>query len=125
MPPRRVAVALLAVETVAGAAWWLLLLARPDLGSAFLPEGVPADLIRTFVAADLAFYVLLPAAAALGIASERRWATPVLWLHAGGVVYAALWGWGTWAVTGDGLAGAALMTPPAVVVPWLAWRLSR
>jgi len=122
---RRVAVLLLAAESLLGLAWWIALLVRDDLGSVFLPPGVDPSLVRTFVVADFAFYVAAPVAAALGLARDRRWALPVLWLHAGGALYAALWGWGLVLVTGSGLLGAALMTPSAVVLPLLAARLSR
>ncbi len=116
----RVAVALLLVEALLGAAWWTLLVARPDAGDVVLPRGVDASLIRTFAAADLAFYVVAPAATAWGIVRERPWARALAWLHAGGLGYAALWGWGTFATTGDLLLGAALMTPPALVAAWIA-----
>jgi len=127
VPPslRRAAVLLLAAEALLGLAWFAALLVREDLGSVFLPPGVDPSLILTFVAADFAFYVAAPVAAAAGLTRERRWALPVLWLHAGGALYAALWGWGLVLVTGSGLIGAALMTPPAVVLPVLAARLSR
>lgn len=121
---QRVAVVALAAEAALGLAWWIALLLRDDLGSVFLPPEVDPSLVRTFVVADAGFYVALPVAAAAGLARGRRWALPVLWLHAGGALYAALWGWGLVAVTGHGLLGAALMTPPAVVLPGLAARLS-
>ena len=125
VPLRRAAVVFLAVETLLGLAWWIALIARPDLGSVFLPAGVEPSLVRTFVEADFACYVAAPAAAAVGLHRGRRWAIPVLWLHGGGALYAALWGWGLVLFTGTGVLGAALMTPPALLVPLLAARLSR
>lgn len=120
MTLRRAAVLVLAAESALGLAWWAALLVRDDLGSVFLPPGVDPALVRTFALADLACYVAAPVAAAVGLARDRRWALPVLWLHAGGALYAALWGWGLVLVTGHGLLGAALMTPSAVVLPVLA-----
>ena len=125
MTVHRLAVLLLSLEAVLGLVWTLLITSRPDLGSAFLPKSVPADLVQTFLVADLAFYVALPAAAAIGLRRGRQWAPAVLWTHIGGVAYAALWGWGSVLVTGDGLVGAALMTPSAVVLPCVAARLGR
>jgi hypothetical protein len=120
----RTATALLAIAAAGGLVWWVLLLADPSLGAAFLPAGVPPEMIRTFVLADLVCFVLLPAAAAWGIARSRPWARAALLLYCGAALYAALWGWGTVLTTGEGLRGAALMTPPAVVFPVLAARLA-
>lgn len=123
MNTRRAAVVLLAISAAAGLAWWAALLARPDLGAVFLPRSVPQDVIRTFALADFVVYFAFPAAAAAGLRRDARWAVPVLWLYSGGALYAALWGWGTVLATGEGLLGAALMTPPAVLMPWLGAKL--
>ncbi|MCE9638071.1 MAG: hypothetical protein K8T90_20410 [Planctomycetes bacterium] len=125
MTVRPLAVLLLSLEAALGLVWTCVITSRPDLGSAFLPKSVPADLVRTFILADLVFYAALPAAAAFGLRRGRPWASAVLWTHIGGVAYAALLGWGTVLVTGDGLVGAALMTPSAAVLPWIAVRLGR
>lgn len=124
MTLRGAAAALLAAAAVLGLAWWIALLVRDDLGALFLPPGADPALVRTFVLADLVFYVLVPAAAAAGLVRRRAWALPALWLHAGAASYAALWAWGLVATTGHGLAAAALLSPSAVVFPWLAARLA-
>lgn len=121
----RLAVVLHVVAAAVGAAWWVLLLVRPELGAAFLPPDVPPRMIRTFLAADLAFYAVAPAVAAYGFARGRPWARGLLAAECGAWGYAALWGWGAWLVTGAGALGAVAMTPSAVVFPWLAWRLRR
>lgn len=113
------------LQCVGGLVWFVCLLAIPDIGTWFLPSEVDPDLIHTFLAADLVFFALLPGLAAVGLRRTARWAWPTLWMHVGGIVYAALWGWGLYAQTGDGVLGAALMTPGAVVIPALAWRASR
>jgi hypothetical protein len=119
----RAAPVLLAIAAAGGLASWVLLLVDPSLGAAFLPAGVPPALIRTFVLADLVCFVILPAAAAWGFARSRTWASGALLLYCGAAIYAALWGWGTVLTTGEGLAGALLMTPSAVVFPVLARKL--
>ena len=114
-PPRRAAALLLAAEALLGLAWTVALVLREDLGSAFLPPDVPPRLIRTFLAADAVFYVVLPAAAAAGFARGAPWARATLLLHAGAVSYAFLWGLGLLVVTGHGAAGTALMAGPVVL----------
>ena len=121
---RRLTIGILAAEGLLGLAWTALLLAEPDAGSWFLPEGIDPGLIRTFLIADVVFFALLPLTAALGLRRRAKWALAALWTHAGGIGYAALWGWGLVAVTGDGLLGALLMTPGAIVVPVLACRVA-
>lgn len=120
----RAATVLLAIAAAGGLVSWVLLLADPSLGAAFLPAGVPPSMIRTFVLADLVCFVILPAAAAWGVARSHPWARGALLLFCGAAVYASLWGWGTVLTTGEGLAGALLMTPSAIVFPLLAWRLA-
>lgn len=119
----RATAVLLAIAAAGGLASWVLLLVDPSLGAAFLPVGVPPTLIRTFVLADLVCFVILPAAAAWGVARARPWGGGALLLFCGAAIYAALWGWGTVLTTGEGLAGAFLMTPSAVVFPVLARKL--
>lgn len=119
----RLATVLLSIAAAGGLVSWVLLLADPSLGAAFLPANVPPAMIRTFVLADLVGFVLLPAAAAWGLARSRNWARSALLLHCGAAIYAALWGWGTVLTTGEGLAGALILTPPAVVFPVLARKL--
>lgn len=111
----------LLLQSLGGLVWFVCLLTIPDIGAWFLPAEVDPRLIDTFLAADLVFFALLPGLAAIGLRRRARWAWPVLWMHAGGIVYAALWAWGLYVQTGDGLLGAVLMTPGALVIPTLAW----
>jgi hypothetical protein len=121
MNVRSAAVIVLALEGVAGLSWVALLFVMPGLGSIFLPDDIPPDLIRTFTVADLAFFGVIPLSVALGLRRDWRWAWPLLCVHAGGVLYAALWAWGLVATRGEGWLGAVLMTPPAIVLPLLAY----
>ena len=122
---RRIAIGILAVEGVLGLAWLALLATVPAAGRWFLPEHLDPALLRTLAVADIVFFAAAPLACAFGLARRARWAQPVLWAHAGGIVYAALWGWGLVVVTGAGWAGALLMTPGALVIPLLARALGR
>ena len=119
---RRLCAAFLVVEALVAAGIWVLMWLDPSRGAWFLPPDVPPGLIRTFAVADVALFVVAPLAAGHAVFRRRAWARAALWFHAGGVVYAALWaGWQT-ATTGAGAAGLALLVPPAVLVPWFAWR---
>ena len=115
--------AFLVAEAVVTAALWVLLWLDPSRGSWFLPPDVSPELIRLFVVADVALFVVAPLAAGHAVFHRLGWARSALWFHAGGAVYAALWGAWQTATTGAGGVGLALMLPPAVLVPWFAWRL--
>jgi len=114
---------LLVAEALVAAGIWVLLWIDPARGAWFLPPDVRPELIRTFVVADVALFVVAPLAAGHAVFHRLGWARPALWFHAGGVVYAALWAAWQTATTGAGAAGLALMVPAAVLVPWFAWRL--
>lgn len=113
----------LVVEALVAAGIWVLLWLDPARGGWFLPPDVRPELIRTFVVADVALFVVAPLAAGHAVFHRLRWARAALWFHAGGVVYAALWAAWQTATTGAGAAGLALLVPPALLVPWFAWRL--
>ena len=112
----------LVVEAFVAAGVWLLMWLDPARGAWFLPPDVPPGLIQTFLVADVAFFVVLPLAAGHAVFHRLPWARVALWFHAGGVVYAALWAAWQTITTGAGAAGLALLAPPALIVPWLAWR---
>jgi hypothetical protein len=113
----------LVAEAVVALAIWVLMLLDPSRGAWFLPPDVPPELIRTFMVADLALFVAAPLAAGHAVFHRLTWARPALWFHAGAVVYAALWTAWQLAITGSGGAGLALLLPPALLVPWFAWKL--
>lgn len=117
MSLRAAAVLFLLLEGVLGGVWCALLVLRTaDVESWFLPPGLGDGALRTFVVADVVVFFVLPLVTALGLHRGRRSAHTLLAFHAGGVAYAAAWGWGAGAVTGGGWLGASLMTLPAVVL---------
>jgi hypothetical protein len=116
------AFALVAEALVAGVLWGLMWL-DPSRGAWFLPPEVPPDLINTFLVADVTLFVVAPLAAGHAVFHRLPWARAALWFHAGGVAYAALWAAWQTITTGAGVVGLALLVPPALFVPWLAWRL--
>jgi hypothetical protein len=116
-------VRLLAAEAALGTIAVALLVARPDLGSIFLPDGTDPALVRTFAAADLVAYVGSPAAAAWGLERDRPWARGALWFHVGAAAYATLWAWGAVVVAGASIAGGLVTALPAALFAALALRL--
>ncbi len=124
MTARRFGVLFLWAQALGGAAWWAALLLRPESRAYFKAAGAPDVTLLAFAPADLLLYVAASAACAAGLSAGTRWAWPLLCAHVGAAAYAALTCWGLVALTGgDGLLGAALMTPSLVVPGWLAWRL--
>ena len=111
----------LVAEALGTLVLWFFLWRDPELASAFLPADVAPELIRTFLVADLVTFVALPLAAGHGVFHRCRWAKPVLWLHAGGVLNVALWaGWQA-VTTGAGLVGGLVLGPLALLALWFAW----
>ncbi len=104
---------------------WALLWRDPTLGAWFLPPDVAPELIWTFVGADMLTFVALPLAAGHGVFHGCRWAGPALWLHAGGVLYAAVLAISLTVATGAGLACTLLSVPVAALAVWFAVWASR
>jgi hypothetical protein len=123
MTARRTGVLFLWAQAAGGAAWWAALLLWPESRTHFKAAGAPDATLLAFGPPDVLLYVVASAACAVGLTSGAPWGWPLLCAHAGAAAYAALYCWGLTAVTGgDGLLGAALMTPSLVVPGWLAWR---
>ncbi len=124
MSLRRLGVCYLLAQAVGAAVWWCVLLASPPARAPFKAAGAPDATLLAFVVADLALFVGTSAACAYGLWAERRWAWPLLCVHAGAAGYAALYCWTLVGFTdGDGLLGAVLMSPSLVVPGLLTWRL--
>jgi predicted DCC family thiol-disulfide oxidoreductase YuxK len=95
----------------------------PSLGAMLLPADVDADLITTFIAVDVLFFVALPLAAAGALVRARPHAYALLCAHAGAAGFAGVWAWTVVATSGAGLEGALLMTPELVALPIALWAL--
>jgi hypothetical protein len=122
-PVRTLAVWFLLLQAIAVAAWWGVILLSPPARQPFLGPGAPDANLLAFFAGDLLFYVGGSLLAAYGLALGRSWAWPVLCVHAGAVVYAALYTLSLPTLSGEGWLGAALMLPSLVVLPILVWQL--
>ncbi len=120
---RRFGIVFLLAQAIGAAIWWCLLIAWPSARVPFKMADAPDATLMAFALADFAFFIGASAASAYGLWAERRWAWPVLCIHAGAAGYAALYCATLTALTGDGLLGAVLMAPSLVVPGFLVWRL--
>ena len=104
--------------------WWGLLLVYPAVRRYFLPVGCPDAALLAFGVGDGLLFVGLSFGCAWGLRRERSWAWPLLCVHAGAAMYAALYCLTLTALArGQALWGAALMLPALTFPPYLAWRL--
>ncbi len=120
----RLAVLFLILQGAGVIIWWLILLISPLARSLFLVQGAPLPTLFAFIGADLLLYAGGSFLAAFGLARKERWAWSALCVHAGAVIYAALYGL-TLPLISDGGAwlGAVMMAPSLVVLPALLWML--
>ena len=123
MTSRVFGIAYLLVHAAAAAAWWAMLLVRPESRLPFMATGAPDSTLLAFGLADGLIFVGASAACGYGFARCRPWAWPLLCVHAGGAGYAALYCWTLFALTGNGWLGAALMSPSLAVPGFLVWKL--
>ena len=122
-PLRLVAATFLTLEANGALAWWIMLSVRPASRALFLPAGAPSGTLLAFVLPDLVLYVGAALAGAWGLLRRRPWGWPMLCVHCGAGCYAALYGLALPIISGGGWAGALLMSPSLLVLPWLVWRL--
>jgi hypothetical protein len=120
---RAPAVWFLTVQGAGVVAWWAALLLFPSARSPFLVPGAPDETLFAFLGADLLLYAGGSFVAAYGLSRRCPWAWPVLCIHAGAVVYAALVGLALPLLSGGAWLGAILMAPSLVLLPILVWRL--
>lgn len=124
MSVRRLGVAFLLAQAVGATLWWSLLLAWPPSRIPFMAREAPDSTLLAFAVADGVLFIGASALAAYGLGMVRPWAWPVLCVHAGAATYAGLYCWTLVALTGgDGLLGAALMSPSSIVPGVLVWLL--
>lgn len=124
MSLRAFAIAYLFAQATGAAGWWFALLAWPESRALFVARGAPDATLLAFVLADVLLYVGLSAACAVGLLKRREWAWPLLCVHTGAAVYAALYCVTLPLLTGgDGWLGAALMSPSLVIPAWLCVKL--
>ena len=124
MSLRRLGVWFLLAQAAGGSLWWCVLLVWPESRAPFLAKGAPDSTLLAFAVADGVLFIGTAGTSAYGFWAGRRWAWPVLCVHAGAAGYAGLYCWALVGLTGgDGLLGAALMSPSLVVPGILIWGL--
>lgn len=111
----------LLVQGIGGLAWWGMLWFWPETRECFLAPGSPDAALLAFAAPDLLLFVGGSLAVAYGLWAGRAWAWPVLCVHAGAAMYAALYCLSLWRLAPQTWWGAALMGPSLVVPALIAW----
>jgi protein-S-isoprenylcysteine O-methyltransferase Ste14 len=91
--------------------FWVVLWLVPGVRTHFVMAGAPDATFMAFVLADAIFLPLVAWAGAWSIWRGTRWTVPLLWLHAGAAVYAALIACGMWVFDRTLWLGAGLMLP--------------
>lgn len=123
-PAAVVSIAHLLIQAAALAAYWAVLFTFPAARAPFIPAGAGDAALLAFAIGDLSIYGGTSAAGAWGAWRRRRWTGPVLWVHAGAAVYAALYAFALAAFDPGRWIGAAMMAPalvaPAVIARWWA-----
>ncbi len=121
---RNAAILYLSLQGSGAIVWWALLLASPAFRRYFLPSGCPDVMLLAFGVADGLLFVGLSFGAAIALIRERSWAWPLLCVHAGAAMYAALYCVTLTLLThGQAIWGTVLMLPALIVPASLAWKL--
>jgi hypothetical protein len=112
---RRAVAAYFTLQGVAVILWWWVLFAVPSAREWFRMSPAPDDTLLAFALPDL--LILAPASLLGAVLVARRYARApaILWLAAGGSVYAALYCVAFALRTDAGWPGAALMLPSALL----------
>jgi len=103
--------------------WWALVLLSPGFRVLFLAPGAPSFTLYAYWLPDFAVIIAGSFAAASGLRRARPWAIPVMWLTAGGLAYATLYGAMTSVLSGGAWAAPALMAPALALTLSFAIRL--
>ena len=121
MPFRHLYSLILISEALLVAAWWGLLLLVPVSRTPFRMKQAPDETLLAFLGPDVVMIVGLALVSAYGIYSHAAWKGTLLCLHAGAIVYATLYCWTLALMTGgEGLLGAIMMLPLAIVAILIA-----
>ena len=124
-PGRRLAIDYLAIQGVAGIAWWIGLVASPTLRDRFTPSGFPPDFILTYWLPDATLFIGGSLAGAALLWRHHRTARPMLFVCAGATLYAFLHCLAIAASTRGFVLGAVMMAPPATLTTILAITLGQ
>ena len=114
----------LALQAVAGVAFWLILGMVPAAREwlELMPD--ERQVTDAFLFAD-AVVILTSAVSAWAVIGRRSWAVAAVAFTAGGLVYPTLFLVCWVAFTGDGAATLAVMVAPSSLTCWVTWQLWR
>jgi hypothetical protein len=118
---RTAAVLFLVWQGMGGLAWWAMLLAWPESRAWFRASDAPNVTLLAFFIADVVLYCGGSLLAAYGLMHARPWAFPVLCVHSGAAMYAALYCLTLWMFDSHMCLGAVMMAPSLIVPPLIAW----
>ena len=117
----KVVAAAVGLQAACAGVWWVALWWVPGLRPLFRLANAPDPTLLAFALPDVLLFVMAGMAAAIGIWRDAAWARPVLFLHAGAAMYAALYCIGLTLLTGEAQAAAVLMMPSLVILPTAIW----
>ncbi len=112
----------LVVQAAGTVVWWAVLLLYPASRQPYMAPGAPDSSLFSFALGDLAFYILGSLVVAWGLWRHKPWAWAMLCLHAGAIVYSALYGLGLVLFSGGGW-GSLMMLPSAIIEVACVWLL--
>jgi len=121
--PKSLAIVFLICQSVLTTVWWVGMSTVPQWRPLFFPMPHQDVGWSSYIFPDAVFYIAAGAIAAFGFLRGRRYAWPLLLVHAGAVGFAALHALAQAFITGRAWFGGLSMLASFVVVAWLAWRL--
>ena len=120
---RTVAIVFFVVQGVGVIIWWAYLLTFRDAYALFFPRGTPASDVYAMLLPDLFIFAGSSLLAAYALARDHSWSWPLVCIHAGAALYAALYGVSLPLFGEGGWLGGAMMLPSLVIPVLLAWLL--
>ncbi len=121
-PPRRqIAAIAVGLQAAAAGLWWFALIAQPALRPHFRSASAPDATLLAFALPDLLLFTLAGLLAAAGTWQRQPWAWPLLVLHSGAALYAALYCLNLTLLTGEATLAAFLMAPALLILPSALW----
>lgn len=121
---RQAAARYLALQGLAGAAWWVMLWRWPPSRAWFFASTFDATLVGAFTLPDLVLFVVGSLVAALALHRRRRWGLVATAIVAGATAYATLLCWGASLITGQAWLATVVMSAATfmtAICVWFAW----
>lgn len=114
---RWAAIVYLVLQGAGAIAWWVVLWVWPASRTRFLASSAPDATLLAFAFPDLVLFAGASLLSAVGLAKRRSWAWPVLCIHSGAGVYAALYCVALAWHDAHASLGAIMMAPSLVALP--------